>query len=89
MDSLAVGGGIGYLLVALFLLVLAILWFLLPFAVFGIKGRLDLLVQEVQQSNAELRKSNAELWDLRKQVSAMQDKPAPAAPAPPHQPPAA
>ena len=37
MDAFGeIGSGI-YLLIAVFLIVLAILWFLLPFAVFGIK----------------------------------------------------
>jgi len=56
--------------------VLSILWILLPFAVFGIKNRLDLLLAETKQVNAELRRSNAELWDLRKQVGAQVAPPA-------------
>lgn len=30
----------------IFLVVLCILWFLLPFAVFGIKDKLDILIQQ-------------------------------------------
>lgn len=37
------GGLLGVFVLA-FLCVLAILWFVLPFAVFGIKGRLDTLI---------------------------------------------
>jgi cell division protein FtsL len=54
-------GGI-YLFVVVFLVVLAILWFLLPFAIFGTKPKLDQLI-------AETRKTNAELERLREQIS--------------------
>lgn len=37
--------------VTLFLVVLGVLWFLLPFAIFGIKDRLDNLVREQRRSN--------------------------------------
>ena len=81
MDDLAVGGGIVYMILVIFLFVLGILWFLLPFAVFGIKNRLDLMVTEIKQVNVELRRSNAELWDLRKQVGSQVTPPtAPALP---------
>lgn len=36
----------------LFLIVLAILWIALPFAVFGIKGRLDSILKELKKLNA-------------------------------------
>lgn len=75
-EAMLAGGGIVYLLIVLFLFVLGILWILLPFAVFGIKNRLDLLLAETKQVNEELRRSNAELWDLRKQVSAQVTPPA-------------
>ena len=41
----------GLLMLALigFLIVLAVLWFLLPFAVFGIKDRLDTLIRQNRQ----------------------------------------
>lgn len=35
--------------VALFLLVLAVLWLLLPFAVFGIKNRLDRMLSQSEK----------------------------------------
>lgn len=40
----------------LFLVVLAALWFVLPFAVFGIKERLDHLIYETKNTNEELEK---------------------------------
>lgn len=76
MDSTMAAGGIVYLFVVVFLFVLGILWLLLPFAVFGIKNRLDLMLTEIKQVNVELRRSNAELWDLRKQVGAQAMPPA-------------
>jgi hypothetical protein len=48
--------------VLVFGLVLAILWFCLPFAVFGTKDKLDQLI-------AETRKTNEELGRLRQQLS--------------------
>jgi len=41
MDAVAGGLGILGIIIIAFLIVLAILWFLLPFAVFGIKEHLD------------------------------------------------
>jgi len=51
-------GGI-YLFVALFLLVLAILWFFLPFAIFGTKDKLNELISETKKTNEELKKLRA------------------------------
>lgn len=48
-------------LVAVFLFALAVLWFLLPFAVFGIKKRLDAQLRELQGINASLRALSATL----------------------------
>jgi hypothetical protein len=45
----------------LFLLVLAVLWFLLPFAIFGTKDRLKLIIDELKKINTELVKINTEL----------------------------
>ena len=42
------------LLIFLFALVLGVLWFLLPFAVFGTKARLDKIIAELQTINANL-----------------------------------
>ena len=45
-----------YILVVLFLIVLAILWFILPFAIFGTKGKLDELIRETRRTNSQLEK---------------------------------
>jgi len=47
------------LLVGLFALMVALLWALLPFAVFGIKGRLESLEAQLEEVVAELRALNA------------------------------
>ncbi len=48
-------GGLGLFWV-IFLIALATLWFLLPFAVFGIKGRLDVQIAEQERTNQLLMK---------------------------------
>ncbi len=58
------GGFLGVLLI-LFAAVLAVLWFLLPFAVFGIKDRLETLIAEARRSNEELPRIRGELASLR------------------------
>lgn len=47
--------GVLAVVAGLFLVVLAVLWFLLPFAVFGLKGRVDNLIKAQQETNAILR----------------------------------
>ena len=47
-------GGIGMFWI-LFLGALGVLWFLLPFAVFGIKARLDAQIAEQERTNRLLR----------------------------------
>lgn len=49
----------------LFLIVWAILWLLLPFAVFGIKKRLDELIVESKKTNEQLRALRAENVELK------------------------
>lgn len=44
-------------LVYLFGIVLAVLWFLLPFAVFGVKDRLDTLIKVQKKTNTLLEQS--------------------------------
>jgi len=44
------------LIVFLFAFVLGVLWFLLPFAVFGTKARLDKIIAELQTLNTNLTK---------------------------------
>lgn len=48
-----IGGMVGAILIA-FLIVLAIAWFLLPFAMFGLKPRIDELTKETRKTNALL-----------------------------------
>lgn len=54
MDALsgALSGGLGILgiFIFIFLIVLGILWFILPFAVFGIKSRLELISSELSET---------------------------------------
>lgn len=50
----------GFTFVAvIFLIVLAIVWTLLPFAVFGTKPKLDRMIAELQKANAQLAEINA------------------------------
>jgi biopolymer transport protein ExbB/TolQ len=52
------------LFVMLFLIVLGVLWFLLPFAVFGVKDRLDQLIKAQRKTNELMKK----LLDTQKQL---------------------
>jgi hypothetical protein len=42
-------------------LILAVLWILVPFALFGIKGRLDRLIAEQRRANALLEQHAADM----------------------------
>ena len=64
-------GSLGALWI-LFLLVLGILWFLLPFAIFGTKDRLRDLIEENRQSNQELAAIRKQLAELQQ---VLKDKP--------------
>ena len=66
-----IGGGLGAfgLVVFLFLLALAVLWFLLPFAIFGIKDKLAAQIHESQKVNAELSRIAAEMLAIRTEIS--------------------
>ena len=66
MMGLGLFSGILGLFVFFFLLVVAIVWFFLPFAVFGTKGRIDTLI-------AETRRTNELLTHLLSQRSAHND----------------
>lgn len=55
MSSLGVALGSFWGIVVLFLLILAILWFILPFAIFGTKPRLEALLEEQKKTNAWLQ----------------------------------
>jgi len=43
-----------YALLIIFLLILAVLWCLLPFAVFGIKGKLDRAIKLADEMNLRM-----------------------------------
>lgn len=58
------GGFVG-LFVVVFLVVLGILWFVLPFAVFGLKGRLDTLIALQRKQNDHVASLRADLAELR------------------------
>lgn len=52
------------LFIFIFLVILGILWFVLPFAVFGIKSRMDKLIAETRATKAALR----ELIELQQAI---------------------
>jgi len=61
----ALSGTFGFV-VMLFLLVAAVLWFLLPFAVFGTKARMDELIQLNKKTNVALEAIYEELHEMHK-----------------------
>lgn len=48
------------IVIVVFTIVLFLLWFLLPFAVFGIKGRLDQLIEQNKQLISIFQNKNIE-----------------------------
>ncbi len=62
------GGGFG-VVVVLFLFLLALLWFLLPFAIFGTKDKLSALIAESKKTNAELARIASELAAARSELA--------------------
>ncbi len=58
-----------YLIVAIFLFVLAILWFLLPFAIFGTKDKLSELIAENKKTNEQLAALRSELAEFKKPIN--------------------
>ena len=48
-----------FIVVGVFLIILLILWFLLPFAVFGTKVKLNDLINETKKTNDKLEKLRA------------------------------
>lgn len=53
------------LVIWLFLVVLGILWFFLPFAIFGTKDRLRELIEETRKTNAELEALRKEIKQIK------------------------
>ena len=49
------------IIIVLFLVVLAILWFILPFAIFGTKDKLDELIRETKKTNDHLVRLRSDL----------------------------
>jgi uncharacterized membrane protein len=70
----AIGGGEGLfggfvgLFVVVFLVVLGISWFILPFAVFGLKGRLDTLIALQRKQSDHVASLRVDLADLRAEL---------------------
>jgi membrane protein insertase Oxa1/YidC/SpoIIIJ len=58
------GGGVGVAII-LFLFVLAVLWFLLPFAIFGTKDKLSELIAESKKTNEQLSALRSEVATLK------------------------
>ena len=58
------GGGVG-LAIFVFLFVLAVLWFLLPFAIFGTKDKLSELIAESKKTNEQLSVLRSEVASLK------------------------
>ena len=56
-------------------LALVILWFMLPFAVFGTKKKLDAIIAESQKTNAELARVGAELAAMRTEANVVRHAP--------------
>lgn len=56
-----------YLVVVVFLLILAVQWIALPFAVFGTKDKLNQLITEAKATNAALRELTKEIAAMRKE----------------------
>jgi hypothetical protein len=61
MDHLIAAGGILGIVLAILLILAAILWMFLPFAVFGVKRRLDLIIAHQRKTNELLEALNTKL----------------------------
>lgn len=61
--------GVLGLVVLGFLVILAVLWFLLPFAIFGTKDKLAALIAESQRTNEALARIASELSAARAQIA--------------------
>ena len=53
------------LIIVLFFIVLAVLWFLLPFAIFGTKDKLTEIIVQAKKTNAELELITNESSEVR------------------------
>ena len=80
MNGLFGFGATVWLVLFCFLFVLAVLWFLLPFAVFGSKSRLDKIIGELQTLNKtmnEISTQNCVLIEQQKLLLPRSSKPLP------------
>ena len=82
MDILGLLLGSSFVLILGLLVVLALIWCLVPFAVFGIKPRLDSLARAVREQTRVQRELVRELKTLRDQTA---EREPPAGPAEPKQ----
>jgi len=57
--------GVLYVVGAAFLIVLGVLWFFLPFAIFGIKDKLSELIEESKTTNKQLSELQSEIVTLK------------------------
>ncbi len=69
LEFLIGGFGLFGLVVAISLIVLAILWFILPFAIFGTKQRLDRLIAATGRVQETLAAIHHELRELRGELT--------------------
>ncbi len=69
MDILGFILGSSFILILGLLVVLALIWCLVPFAIFGIKPRLDSVVRAVQEQTRVQRELVRELRSLRDQTA--------------------
>jgi hypothetical protein len=60
MEPYGVAGGVLYLIVGLLGLILTVIWICLPFAIFGIKPRLDQINGTLQMILVQLRRNAGE-----------------------------
>ncbi len=65
MEQNLFSGTLGMIILFIMLLA-AVLWFFLPFAVFGIKPRIDELIKINKETNVLLESINSEVIELRK-----------------------
>lgn len=80
MSGLFGFGATVWLVLFCFLFILAVLWFLLPFAVFGSKSRLDKIIGELQTLNETMKEISAQnhvLIDQQKLLLPRSSKPLP------------
>ena len=80
MDILGFILGSSFILILGLLVVLALIWCLVPFAIFGIKPRLDSVVRAVQEQTRVQRELVRELRSLRDQTAERTPPPEPAEP---------